>query len=201
MDPLSAEDLITIVTSQPQITASPPSPAAPPQPPAPLFLQTAATTTNPNTPVYPFLGMNIDQAFALVDKYSRQNPPAVYQDEYTIVRNGREIPIFKPRRDPYTDQYQIIGSDGNQVKGSFSLGSSGTVDGYRLSGDLVNLLFNAANLPASEFVKKFSRLHKIPQWRLNNIQGQDSWEYLDQRAGYKVTIFGDKSMVVERLTN
>lgn len=191
---------ITVV--QPEISAYPAAPAAPGAPAgAPGVQAQAAGAAMPGIGVYPypFLGMNIAAVLKMVERY--QAPAQTFNDEYTIIRNGQEIPVFKAHRGIDPDSYEIMGRDGSTSVGNFLAGSDGKVYRYKLGPDLVNVLFKAGNLTAPQFAAKFARMQKIPRWEVKKFYNRTYWQYTDRKGGYQVTIFDDKSLAVEPIRN
>jgi|GEM_PF-4965253 len=147
---------------------------------------------------YPFMGMRIAEVLKIVEHF--QGQPQTFNDEYTIIRDGQEIPIFSSRRGLEPDSYEIMRPGAGGTVGNFMAGSDGRVYKYKLGPDLVNVLFKAGKLTAPQFAQKFARQHRIPAWETKKMYNRTYWQYTDRKGGYRITIFDDKSLAVEPTT-
>jgi hypothetical protein len=73
--------------------------------------------------------------------------------------------------------------------------AEGKVTTIKLTTMLVNEMFQAENMEASEFAKKFAEAYKIP-----SLEPTDSWDgwYYTSPEGYKVTVSDEKDIFIEK---
>jgi len=82
--------------------------------------------------------------------------------------------------------------------GTVIAGPDGKVTAIKLSGMVVNDLFNAADMDASDFVQQFVNSYNIPEMKLSD--DMESWTYTSP-DGVKVKIDDGKSVFVEKVAS
>ncbi len=92
--------------------------------------------------------------------------------------------------------YVAIG--GGLPLGTVIAGPDGKVTAIKLSGMVVNDLFNAADMDASDFVQQFVNSYNITEMKVSD--DMESWTYTSP-DGVKVKIDNDKSVFVEKVAS
>lgn len=92
--------------------------------------------------------------------------------------------------------YVAIG--GALPMGAVIAGPDGKVTAIRLSAWVVNDLFNAADMDASDFAQQFVNSYNIPEMKVSD--DMESWTYTSP-DGVKVKINDDKSVFVEKVAS
>ena len=82
--------------------------------------------------------------------------------------------------------------------GAVIAGPDGKVTAIRLSAWVVNDLFNAADMDASDFAQQFVNSYNIPEMKVSD--DMESWTYTSP-DGVKVKIHDDKSVFVEKVAS